>query len=249
MIKKILALTMLLWTFSVSFAATKAEGDKLYEKEQYEQAAEVYESLLQQKGAAAEVYYNLGNCYYKLDNIPLAVLNYERAYLLNPGDTDVRANLALARGKTIDKVVPPSEMFFVTWWRALTHFMSIDKWILFGVLSFILMLIGVGLYMFFSPLIVRKIGLYGAMALFVVFVVANFAAATQHDSLVDSHAAIIIAPSVTVKSSPSDRSTDLFLIHEGSKVEILDSSMEQWIEVKFEEGKQGWIPVSTAEKI
>ena len=87
------------------------------------------------------------------------------------------------------------------------------------------------------------------MTLLAVVIVANCAAATQFDSLVDSRAAIVTAPSVSVKSSPSDRSTDLFLIHEGSKVEILDASMGEWMEVKFEEGKQGWIPVSAAEKI
>lgn len=249
MIKKIFTLSMFLCATLFAFAVSKAEGDALYEKEQYEEAAKVYETLLHDNGMSAEVYYNLGNCYYKMDLIPQAILNYERAYLLNPGDGDIRANLALARGKTIDKVVPPSEMFFVTWWRAITHSMSIGKWILLAVLSFVLLLVGVGLYMFSSPLLVRKIGIHGAMVLLVVVIVANCAAATQFDSLVDSRAAIVTAPSVSVKSSPSDRSTDLFLIHEGSKVEILDASMGEWMEVKFEEGKQGWIPVSAAEKI
>ena len=249
MIKKIFTLSMFLCATLFAFAVSKAEGDALYEKEQYEKAAKVYETLLHDNGMSAEVYYNLGNCYYKMDLIPQTILNYERAYLLNPGDGDIRANLALARGKTIDKVVPPSEMFFVTWWRAITHSMRIGKWILLAVLSFVLLLVGVGLYMFSSPLLVRKIGIHGAMVLLVVVIVANCAAATQFDSLVDSRAAIVTAPSVSVKSSPSDRSTDLFLIHEGSKVEILDASMGEWMEVKFEEGKQGWIPVSAAEKI
>ena len=249
MIKKIFTLSMFLCATLFAFAVSKAEGDALYEKEQYEKAAKVYETLLHDNGMSAEVYYNLGNCYYKMDLIPQAILNYERAYLLNPGDGDIRANLALARGKTIDKVVPPSEMFFVTWWRAITHSMNIGKWILLAVLSFVLLLVGVGLYMFSSPLLVRKIGIHGAMVLLVVVIVPNCAATTQFGSLVDSRAAIVTAPSVSVKSSPSDRSTDLFLIHEGSKVEILDASMGEWMEVKFEEGKQGWIPVSAAEKI
>ena len=109
MIKKIFTLSMFLCATLFAFAASKAEGDALYEKEQYEEAAKVYETLLHDNGMSAEVYYNLGNCYYKMDLIPQAILNYERAYLLNPGDGDIRANLALARGKTIDKVVPPSE--------------------------------------------------------------------------------------------------------------------------------------------
>jgi hypothetical protein len=155
----------------------------------------------------------------------------------------------LARGKTVDKVVPPSEMFFVTWWRNLTNCMSIDEWAMLGVSSFIFMLLGILVYMFVPLLLARKIGVYGAMALFVFVVVANFAAISQHRDLTNRDTAIILTPSVAVKSSPSEKSTDLFLIHEGSKVEIVDSSMSEWIEVKFEEGKQGWIPVSAAEII
>ena len=204
---------------------------------------------MKNEGVASEVYYNLGNCYYKMDEIPLAVLNYERAFLLDPGDADIRANLALARGKTIDKVVPPSEMFFVTWWRDLTNCMSINAWTILGITAFVLMLVGVLLYVFMSQLTLRKIGIYGAMAMLVIVIIANLAALSQHADLTHRDTAIIMAPSVTVKSSPSETSTDLFLIHEGSKVEILDGSMKEWLEVKFEEGKQGWVPVSTLEII
>ena len=249
MMKKVFLTTILAWVAVATFAATKAEADALYEQEKYAEAAEVYEEVLKTQGIAAEVYYNLGNCYYKQNEIPLAILNYERAFLLDPGDNDIRANLALARGKTIDKVVPPSEMFFVTWWRDMTNCMSMNAWATLGITAFVLMLLGVLVYMFLTPLWARKLGVYGAMVLLLVAVLANLAAISQHISQTHRNTAIILAPSVTVKSSPSEKSTDLFLIHEGSKVEILDGSMKDWMEVKFEEGKQGWIPVSTAEVI
>ena len=150
--KRIWSLLIISFSFLASFAATKAEADVLYEKENYAEAATAYESVLKTQGVAAEVYYNLGNCYYKLDKIPLAVLNYERAFLLDPGDGDIRANLALARGKTIDKVVPPSEMFFVTWWRDLTNCMNMNEWAILGIASFVLMLLGILAYMFVSRL-------------------------------------------------------------------------------------------------
>lgn len=248
--KRIFLISIMLACVSLMQAAiTKADADALYEKGDYEEAAAAYESLLKVEGLAAEVYYNLGNCYYKLDKIPFAVLNYERALLLDPGDGDIRANLALARGKTVDKVVPPSEMFFVTWWRDLTNCMSMDSWTIVGFSAFILMLIGILVYRFVPQLLARKIGFYSAMFLFALVIIANFAAFSQHRDLTHRNTAVILAPSVVVKSSPSDRSTDLFLIHEGSKVEILDNSMKEWMEVKFEEGKQGWIPVNVAEII
>ena len=248
--KRIFLISIMLACVSLMQAAiTKADADALYEKGNYEEAAAAYESLLKVEGLAAEVYYNLGNCYYKLDKIPFAVLNYERALLLDPGDGDIRANLALARGKTVDKVVPPSEMFFVTWWRDLTNCMSMDSWTIVGFSAFILMLIGILVYRFVPQLLARKIGFYSAMFLFALVIIANFAAFSQHRDLTHRNTAVILAPSVVVKGSPSDRSTDLFLIHEGSKVEILDNSMKEWMEVKFEEGKQGWIPVNVAEII
>lgn len=232
-----------------AFAQTKADADNLYKAEKYTEAAAAYEKLLKGDQISANLYYNLGNAYYKLDNIPLAVLNYERAYLLNPGDGDIRANLNLARTKTVDKVTPPSEMFFVTWWHSLLNCMSCYSWCMFAVVCFALMLIGVLLYMFAPQLIVRKIGVYGALVLFVAVVVANIAAYSQNEAFSERNTAIVLAPAITVKSSPNNSSTDLFIIHEGSKVEILDSTMKEWYEVKFEEGKQGWISKSAVEII
>lgn len=233
-----------------AFAQTKAEADGLYKKEKYQEAAAAYESLLKSKeGVSAALYYNLGNAYYKLDNIPLAILNYERALLLEPGDGDIRANLALARGKTADKVTPPSEMFFVTWWRGFCNSMSEYAWCIMSIGAFVLLLIGLLVYLYSHYLLARKIGVYGAMVMLVLVVLFNFAAYSQNQSLSNRNAAIVIAPAISVKSSPADSSTDLFVIHEGSKVEILDASMKQWKEVKFEEGKQGWIPASAVEVI
>lgn len=241
----LVALALPLW----GQGGSKSKADALYGKEQYREAAAAYEALLKNEGEAAEIYYNLAGCYYKLDDIPHAVLNYERAFLLDPGDADIRANLALARGKTIDKVVPPSEMFFVTWWRDLTNCMSIGAWATLGITAFILMLVGLLIYMFVSRLAARKVGFYSAVVLLAVCVIANLAAFSQHYGQTHRDTAIILAPAITVKSSPSDKSTDLFLIHEGSKVEILDGTMPEWKEVKFEEGKQGWVPASALEVI
>ncbi len=229
--------------------ATKEKADNLYRNEKYEEAAEHYESLIANSGVSPELYYNLGNCYYKLADIPHAILNYERALLLDPGDVDIRENLALVRGKTVDKVTPASEMFFVLWWHNLVHTMSISGWMYMAVSSFLLMLVGIFLYMFVSRLVVRKIGVYGAFVLFFVVVVSNFSACSQRRQLSERNSAIIISPVVSVKSSPSESSTDLFLIHEGSKVEILDSSVKGWREVKFEEGKIGWLPTESMEII
>ena len=106
---------------------TKAEGDSAYIKEDYATAIQVYETLLK-NGEAADVYYNLRNSYYKIGEIAKAVLNYERALLLQPGNSDIRANLEVARAKTIDKVEPTPEVFFISWTKSLINCMSVDAW-------------------------------------------------------------------------------------------------------------------------
>lgn len=230
-------------------AQTKTQADELYKKEKYADAACAYEKVLKTHGNASAVYYNLGNCYYKMDEIPRAVLNYERALLLSPGDGDIRANLVLARSKTIDKATPASEMFFITWWKTLVNSMSIHAWTTIAIGSFVLLLLGLLAYFFMTSMIIRKVGIYGALVMLFIVCVSNFAASSQSEFIKNRMTAIVMTPAVTVKSSPTANSTDLFVIHEGTKVTILDNQMKGWREVKFEEGKQGWVPKETIEEI
>lgn len=232
-----------------AFASSKTDADAIYAKGNYKKAAAAYEAIIKNEGTSAEVYYNLGNCYYKLDEIPLAVLNYERALILSPGDADIRANLALARGKTADKVTPPSELFFITWWHDFTHIQSVDSWGTCGVIGAYLALICFLIYFLMSDVRVRKAGFYVGVAGVLLSILCNVAAYSQLSTDRSHAGAIVMAPAVSVKSSPSDNSTDLFIIHEGARLEILDSSMSNWYEVKFEEGKQGWVMANTLELI
>ena len=103
---------------------TKTEADSAYIRNDFAASVEMYENILKNEGESSDIYYNLGNSYYKMNNIAKAVLNYERALLLNPGNSDIRFNLELARSKTVDKVIPSSKMFFVTWTQSLINTMS-----------------------------------------------------------------------------------------------------------------------------
>lgn len=228
---------------------TSTVADSLYQAENYQGAAATYQKLLQTHGATSELYYNLGNCYYKLDDIPHSILCYERAAVLDPSDADTRANLLLARSKTIDKVVPPSEMFFVTWWRSFSNLATINEWALLAVCLFVLMLVGCLVYFFMADLKWKKTGFYGSVASLLLCILANGCVITQYRVLKYRNAAVVLAPAVSVKSSPSESGTDLFVIHGGSRVEILDQTMKSWREVKLEEGKQGWVPVQALEVI
>ena len=221
-------------------AVTKAEADSAYVRGQYQQAISDYESLLKQ-GTSAELYYNLGNAYYRIENIPEAVLNYERALLLSPGDRDIRFNLQIARSKTFDKIVPESEMFFVTWYRAMVNMMSVDGWARTALFALGLTIILLLVYLFADRLWLRKAGFFGGVALLILFAASNLFAWQQKQDLFNRKGAIIFAPSVTVKSTPAANGTDLFILHEGTKVVIIDGSMKDWKEIRLADGKEGWI--------
>lgn len=228
--------------------ATKAEGDSAYIKNDFASAIQIYESLLQQ-GEAPEIYYNLGNCYYKTDDIARAILNYERALLLSPGNTDIRANLEIARSKTIDKVTPVPEIFFITWIKSLVNSQSSDAWARTGIVSFLLLLVSLAIFFFTQHIKWKKIGFSAAILFLIVTVLSNLFASRQKSYLTNRNDAIILSPSVTVRSTPSESGTSLFVLHEGRKVEIKDNSMREWKEIRLEDGKVGWVPSSSIEVI
>ncbi len=229
-------------------AVTKVEADSAYARGQYQQAISDYEALLK-NGASADLFYNLGNAYYRTENITRAVLNYERALLLSPGDRDIRFNLQLAQSKTIDKIVPESEMFFITWYHSLVNLMSVDGWARTAIISLALVIILSLLYLFSERIWLRKIGFFGGFVLLLLFVLSNIFAWQQKQNLLFRKGAIVVAPSVTVKSTPAKNGTDLFILHEGTKVNITDGSMKGWKEIRLADGKEGWIESNKIETI
>ena len=231
-----------------SLAVTKAEADSAYVRGEYQQAIRDYETLLKQ-GASADLYYNLGNAYYRTENITRAVLNYERALLLSPGDRDIRFNLQIAQAKTIDKIVPESEMFFFTWYKSLVNLMSVDAWARTALISLALVIILMLFYLFSERIWLRKIGFFGGFVLLVLFVLSNVFAWQQKQNLLFRKGAIVVTPSVAVKSTPAQNGTDLFILHEGTKVTITDSSMKDWKEIRIADGKEGWIESNQVEEI
>ena len=227
---------------------TKAEGDSAYAHNDFASAIQIYEHLLQQ-GEAPEIYYNLGNSYYKTDDIARAILNYERALLLSPGNADIRANLEIARSKTVDKVTPIPEIFFVTWIKSLVNSQSSDAWAKTGIVSFLLFLISLAVFFFTQHIKWKKVGFGTAVLFLVVTILSNVFASQQKSYLTERDDAIILSPSVTVRSTPSESGTGLFILHEGRKVEIKDNSMREWKEIRLEDGKVGWVPATSIEVI
>lgn len=245
------AIILFFLLFAVQLSAlstSKAIADNEYSKGNYQQAIADYNELLK-KGASADVFYNLGNAYYRTGNIPQAILAYERALMLSPGDRDIRFNLQFVRNKTIDKVIPRSEMFFVTWYRSLVNIMSVDGWAWLSIVSVAIALFLFLLFLFGSRVYLRKSGFYGALVFMVLFVLSNVFAYQQRQQFVERHSAIVVAPTVNVKKTPADSSGDAFVIHEGTKVDVIDRTMRDWRNIELADGREGWIKASHIEDI
>lgn len=229
--------------------ATKALADSAYAQSNYASAIELYETILANSGEAPEIYYNLGNAYYKNNNIAKAILNYERALLLNPGDEDTRFNLSLAQSKIVDKVSERYQIFFMNWLYALINTFNMTTWAVMGIVAFIVLLIALLIFFFNNSIALRKTGFTTAIIMLLVTIFANISAYYHYNKLTDRADAIVISPSVTAKSTPNDSGTNLFVIHEGRKVKIIDDSMNSWKEIELEDGTQGWVPLSVLERI
>ena len=218
----------------------KVVADSAYAQEDFSHAAKVYGHLAKQ-GESAIVCYNLGNCYYRMDDIAHAILWYERASLLSPGDEDIRFNLNMARSKTIDRVVPKHEFFFVAWYRSLVNWKSADEWGHISILMFLLCLISVAVYIYGSQIWLRKTAFTMALIFFLLTMFGNVCAWSQRSRLTARDGAVVMVPSAVVKSTPAQSGSDLFVLHEGTYVTIRDNSLSEWVEVVLADGKQGWM--------
>ena len=229
-------------------AATKTSADQEYKRGNYPQAIADYKSLLK-KTPSAEVYYNLGNAYFRSDSIPQAILAYERAALINPGNSYIRFNLQFARGKTIDKVAEPDEMFFISWFRSAANLATVDGWATMVLFSAALLGCCILLYFFSSRILVRKVGFGCAIAFAILFVLSNIFALYQKNALTSKEGAIIMAPAANLKKTPIRSGADEVVLHEGTRVDITDRSIKGWLGVKLADGREGWIEENTVEEI
>lgn len=243
----ILLLLIVMMTLPAN-AANKEDGDMEYKKGNYQQAIKDYQEVLKE-GVSAEVYYNLGNAYFRTDNLPQAILAYERARLLSPGDDDINFNLELARSKTIDKISGNDEMFYVAGYRSLVNMLGADSWAYLSIAAIILSLLLVLFFLFSSSVTIRKLSFFGGILFFTLFALSTFFAYQQKQIVESKRGAIVISPVVTVKKTPSKTSGDVFVIHEGTRVDIMDKTINPWRGIQLSDGRVGWVLASQIEEI
>ncbi|MFT4681611.1 MAG: hypothetical protein ACI9FU_002020 [Granulosicoccus sp.] len=226
----------------------KSIGDKAFISGSLDSAIIQYESILGQEYVSAEVHFNLGNAYFRTGNIPNAILNYERALKLAPSDEDIQFNLRLAKLRTVDKIEAVPELWFVTKWNSLYQILHVDQWAWLVVLIACFLVGCIILFVTATNPFIKKNGFFGSIVFGVFLLLSVYLAQTSFNHLTNDNRAVVMQPSLTVKSSPDKSGNDLFVVHEGLVVEEEDQTGD-WKRIKLPDGNTGWVPSKSLEEI
>jgi len=241
-------LIILVLVTSVVFAqdnqALLEKGNAAYKSKYYQQAIDCYLKVIKSGFEAPSLYFNMGDAYYKLNDYPSAILYYEKAKRLKPGDEDINFNLKVANTKIVDKMETVPDFFLVRWFRGLSNIFSFNMWAILGIIFLVIFLGIFTLYLFSRTLKIRKLSFWISCLPLALTLLSFIFAQSQYSSLNNTTEAIIFSPSVTAKSTPDANSTDLFVIHDGTKVKVTDN-VGDWSEIKIENGSKGWVSNSS----
>lgn len=214
----------------------------------YHAATSIYEEILSRGLSSMKLYYNLGNSCFKEGRLGEAILYYNRALRLAPGNDDIRYNLRVAESRTKDSIEEIPEFFLTGWLRTLRHAMSCTAWSIFSLVALAAALGLFLLYLLARRLSLRKTGFYGTMIAVLLCIVTTWCAAGERREMLDDTQAVVMSLSTAVKSSPDKSATDLFVLHEGTRVEITNR-LEGWCEITIADGKKGWLESKNIETI
>ncbi len=250
---KQLSITAIAIALTIGAQATPYEdnarmADSAYRVANYNEAISMYEQVLAEGYTSADLYYNLGNAYYRDGQMGRAILNYNRALRLRPSMTDAKENLALAESKTADRITQLPQLFIVRWVKALTDHVSPTTWrtvlvVLTALLAAAVVLLALG-----RSLGMRKGAFIGIVAAGVLWVIA-LALCIGSSRHYNAHSqAVVMDAAVTVKGSPEWQSVDKLILHEGTTVTILEE-LSSWYKIRIADGTTGWCEQQSVERI
>ncbi|QJD98304.1 tetratricopeptide repeat protein [Mucilaginibacter robiniae] len=228
--------------------AAFAKGNSAYAKKHYNEAISFYKQIVDEGYQSVAVYYNLGNAYYRNGDIAWAMLYYEKAYKLSPGDEAIKVNLQFARQKTADKLDPEPEFFITRWWHAFILAFSLHA---LAVLSIVYVLLGFALlsyYLFAGTVLLKKASFYSGLVLIGLGFISIFIANRQLHYFNHHHEAIIFGGAVAVKSTPATAAKSLLVLHDGTKVGVLNNQ-NGWMKIKLPNGNEGWVAYNNVKQI
>ena len=224
-----------------SYNAWFEQANAAYNEGNYQSALDLYNNIVEAEQESVPLYFNLGNTYYKMGTYPMAIYYYEKALKLDPSNADVKTNLEIANLAIADKIESIPQSFIVKGWNNVKNMFSSDAWATVSIISFAILLAALFLFLRARRMGLRKAGFFVGILALLVFVFSFIFSMEKRNEAKEKNHAIIMTPAVTVKSSPNDGSVDLFVLHEGTKVTLLDET-DGWNKVKIANGSEGWLP-------
>ena len=217
-----------------------SRANLFYQKQEYDSAEKLFTEVVQYDSSLADAWFNLGNVYFREGEIAKAIVCYERAKKLSPADEDIDFNLHVANLRVTDKIDPLPRIFYLRWIDAASLLFSPGNWAIIIVILFWLFAIFILCYFLVSSITIRKLGFFMALLSLFLMISSYALALHQQEVVYGAEAAIITSPSVYVKSSPDEKSSDLFILHEGTKIEVLDE-LNDWKKIRIANGNVGWV--------
>ncbi len=242
----ILILPLTLWASTPEQQV--ANANKAYFSGQYEAAVKIYEPLVNQGYTSPVLFYNLGNSYFKLGNMPMAILYYEKAKKLAPNDAEIAHNIRLSNTRLADKFEAVPTLFYVRWYNSAKNILPPDRMahVSLTLIAFFWVLLAI--YFFARRKLMRVLSFYAAVLFIITGSFGMVLAYQAHQAVLNPNEAIVMEPAVGVKSSPDPKSVDQFIIHEGTKVRVMDR-IGEWKEIGIANGNSGWIQSNTIREI
>lgn len=214
-----------------------------YRNQDFKSSIKLYEEAIslgiKDNKISSQLFYNLGNAYFKDNQLGKAILNYERALLLDPGDGDIRHNLRFANNRKVDRIATSGDLFITNWFKSVRNLYSSNVWATLAIVFFVAMLIAVAVYLFVRILWARKVAFYAGIVLFIFMIIANIFSFSQKKERLRGDSAIVMVGAAAVNASPDVNSNQLFELHEGTKVKVR-SSDGNWREIEIANGSVGW---------
>lgn len=215
-----------------------------YNEGDFRKAIEILEAQkneqLEKGLESAQLYYNLGNAYFRVNDLAHARLNYEKALLLDPGDRDTRHNIEYLSTKIEDKILVADTFFLNIWFRAVQNLFSSNIWAVIAVVSFLLLMGCLSMFFFSRYVFTKKTAFYIGIVALVLVILANVFSFGQKNKIKHRDTAVIMTGSASVVSSPDINSKELFILHSGTKVYITKED-RNWLEIEIDNGSVGWI--------
>lgn len=216
------------------------KANLFYQKGEYNKAIELYHQILSKGYSAKEVFFNLANSYYRLNQFHYAILYYERAHRLDPSDEDINFNLRMANLHIVDRFDEVPKFFLVQWWTHLIDTYSSQTWATVAILSIWISTAVFALFLVVNNVNIKKALFALGLLCFFLFITNSILAYSRYHNETTENYAIVFAINSYVKSSPEENSTDLFILHQGTKVQILDR-IGKWLKIRIPNGNIGWI--------